>query len=123
MPEIDVSAALTDPDMLDRLTCTRTAQVLSGTGVVVTTQQQFLNFYGVVTSDRGFLLKREAAGSRVEGTITVVTKFRLQAQSPGFTADIVTWDGRQYTVVHTDPYNRYGTGFIQATCDLIPVTG
>ena len=124
MPELDVNDVLTDPEFWDRLVCIRTTQTVGINGVAQGSAQN-MNFYGVVTSDRGLMLNREAAGSRIEGSITVVTKFRLQDGSTvkGLAADIVAWDGRQYTVVHIDPYSRYGQGFVQATCDLLPITG
>lgn len=125
MPELDVSDVLTDPDFLDQLVCIRTTQGIGPNGVVFAASQQLLQFYGVVTSDRGLLLEREAAGSRIDGSIVVVTKFRLQDGSTiaSLAADIVQWNNQQWTVVHIDPYTRYGAGFVQALCDLIPVTG
>ena len=37
----------------------------------------------------------------------------------GLDADIVTWNGRRYTVVTVDDYSRYGAGFTCATCRLL----
>jgi galactose-6-phosphate isomerase len=121
-PLLDVSDVLTDPDFFDQLVCTRKAETVTGQGLSQITPT-VVNFYGVVTSDRGELLERLAAGERAVGSILVVTKTPLVDAGSGQTADVVTWNGRDYTVQKINPYSRYGVGFIEAYCDLLPLAG
>lgn len=126
MPLLDVSDVLTDPDLLDWLFVTRNVQTMVD-GYAVNTPSSW-KFYGVVTSAGGISLQRRAEGQRMEQRILVITRTRLvdgriKADGTANSADIVTWDDTTYTVVNVDPYKRYGRGFVQATCDLIPITG
>ena len=129
MPNLDVTEILTDPDFFDILQLERRTKTVSGGGmsVLAPTSPPLSNFYGVVTNDRGEVLHREDIGEHIEGAILVVTKFRLTSASVsgGVTteADLVHWDGRTYTVTTVEPYRRYGAGFVQARCTLLPLAG
>lgn len=123
MAQLDVTDILLDPDFMDlALICERLTQVITTDGLAVNTPVQ-TPFSAVVTSDKGDMLVRLAAGERVEGSITLHTPFRLIDGNAGQTADIVQWAGRRYTVSHVDDYSHFGRGFIAATCDLIPLSG
>jgi hypothetical protein len=122
MPLLDVSDVLLDPDFFDTLVCTRNVQTVGDDGMATNTSTD-TPFIGVVTSDSGDILTRMETGSRVKGSILVCTKFRLVESAPGIDADIVTWDGSRYTVTTVNNYSRYGAGFVEAYCDLIPVQG
>ena len=76
-----------------------------------------------MTNDRGDVLVREAEGSRVEASIVIHTRFKLIAGKAGKTADVVNWNGNQYTVVNVADYSTYGRGFVCANCELIPLSG
>ena len=77
-----------------------------------------------MTSDKGDVLHRNADGSRIVGSITIHTIFRLSDGSAGQDADEVVWQGRTYTVVNVNDYSHFGRGFVCATCDLkTPLTG
>ncbi|MCY1545302.1 hypothetical protein D9M68_812380 [compost metagenome] len=80
-------------------------------------------FAAVVTSDKGDILHRNADGSRIIGSITVHTPFRLSDGSAGQDADEIVWQGRTYTVVNVNDYSHFGRGFVCATCDLKPLSG
>lgn len=126
MPLLDVSDVLLDPDFLDQLTVQRNLQSVNSFGVAVNTPltAQPIPFWGVVTSDRGKRLDRGMDSERISQSIWVITKFRLSDGSgTGQTADIVTWNARQYVVTHIDDYSRYGQGFIQAICEALAVSG
>lgn len=126
MPLLDMSDVLTDPDFNDKLTCTRNVQTMvSGYAVNTPTTT---NFYGVVTSSDGSQLHRDAAAAHVSQTISIVTMFKLTDGNSTISgvvsaADIVTWNGKQYTVRHVDDYSRFGRGFTQAIAELIPLSG
>nr|WP_254209785.1 hypothetical protein [Burkholderia multivorans] len=82
-------------------------------------------FSAVVTSDKGDILHRNADGSRIIGSITLHTMFRLRDGGPDGRADAdeVVWDGATYTVVNVNDYSHFGRGFVCATCDLKPLSG
>ena len=123
MPNIDVTEVLSDPDFCTSgLVCTRAAQTVSAAGLGTLTPTT-IKFTGVVTSDKGAVLERLAAGERIEDSITIHSKFRLRSGSLGYTADVVTWNGAQYTVSTVNDYSTYGVGFVAATCDLLPLSG
>jgi len=66
---------------------------------------------------------RLAEGSRITGSITVHSQFNLIAGADGIDADIVTWNGRQYTVTNVGDWSRFGIGFTASNCELIPLSG
>lgn len=122
MALLDVTGVLLDPAFADRLVCERNKQVVGDDGIAVNTAQT-LKFSGVVTSDNGDILERIATGERIKGSITVHTRFILNDGSAGYTADVVQWRGRRYTVSSVNDYSHFGRGFIAASCDLIPLSG
>ena len=122
-PLLDVSELLTDPDFVTTgIICTRNAQTVGENGIAVNAQTT-TRFSGVVTNDKGDLLERMAAGERIKGNITIHTRFQLRDGGAGYSADIVTWNGSQYTVSMVLDWSTYGRGFIVATCDLLPLSG
>ncbi|SAL25768.1 hypothetical protein [Caballeronia telluris] len=123
MPLLDVTDVLNDPMFQDTsLTCTRQAQTIDANGMA-SNAQAVTRFAGVVTNDTGDQLMRRADGSRIEGSITIHTRFGLIDGKIGFDADLVTWQGRQYTVVNVRDWSTYGRGFVAAQCELIPLSG
>lgn len=122
MPLLDVSDALDDADFADQLTLTVRVVAVGDDGRGVTTETT-TNISGVVTSDRGRNRDLIAEGQRQVGSIMVHTRSRLTPGSEGREADLVAWNGRQYTVSSVDDYSRYGAGFICANCDLFPLSG
>lgn len=126
MPLMDVTDVIMDIDFLDELQLIRSVQTISQGGMAVNTSKT-TTIYGVVTSESGTSLKRESQGEHIEQTILVITPTRLidgrAINGVAYTADIIVWDGSQYTVKNVDPYQRYGRGFVQAKCDLVPLTG
>jgi len=123
MALLDVTDVLLDPDFMDTgLVCNRMTQTVDGHGraqnaVTSTT------FAAVVTSDSGDVLTRGSDGSRITGSITLHTPFRLRDGGDGADADEVVWDGRTYTVAKANDYSHFGRGFVAATCDLKPLSG
>lgn len=122
MALLDVTEVLFDPDFADTITCIREMQNVGGNGLASSTTTTS-NFTGVVTQEDGDVMQRMPDGEMVSGSITIHTVFRLSAGGPDQNADIVTWQGRQYTVKMISDYSNFGAGFIAASCDLIPVTG
>jgi len=123
MPQLDVSDVLLDPDFIDKsLICNRMAQTVGNDGIAVDTPTS-MPFSGVVTNDTGDILMREAQGERLEGSITIHSKFRLTDGTNSYSADQVVWLGATYTVTRVANWSTYGRGFVAATCDLVPLSG
>lgn len=118
MTFLDVTEVLLDPDLMDTgLVCNRMTQTVDDRGWAHNEATSF-PFAAVVTSDKGDILHRNADGSRIIGSITVHTMFRLSDGSASQDADEVVWQGRTYTVVNVNDYSHFGRGFVCATCDL-----
>ncbi|WP_175910635.1 hypothetical protein [Burkholderia metallica] len=123
MAFLDVTDVLLDPDFMDTgLICNRMTQTVDSHGRAQNTAAS-TPFAAVVTSDKGDILHRNADGSRIIGSITLHTMFRLTDGSAGRDADEVVWAGRTYTVVNVNDYSHFGRGFVCATCDLKPLSG
>ena len=124
MPFLDCSDVLLDPDFCDpTLICQRNPVSANNNGRGVFTGTQTLPFTGVVTSDKGELLARGMVGEHATGAISIITRFMLIDAGTGMTADIVQWNGKQYTVTKVNDYSTYGIGFIEAIAELIPLAG
>nr|WP_168736086.1 hypothetical protein [Burkholderia sp. Tr-862] len=104
------------------LVCNRMSQTVDERGRAQNSVAS-TSFAAVVTSDKGDILHRNADGSRIVGSITLHTMFRLMDGSAGSDADEVVWADRTYTVVNVNDYSHFGRGFVCATCDLKPLSG
>lgn len=125
MAFLDVTDVLLDPDFMSLgLICNRMTQVTDEKGRARNTPSS-TPFSAVVTSDKGDILHRNADGSRIIGSITLHTPFRLRDGGLDDTADAdeIVWQGATYTVVNVNDYSHFGRGFVCATCDLKPLTG
>jgi galactose-6-phosphate isomerase len=123
MPQLDVSELLVDPDFYeDQLFCLRQSQVVGSNGLATNTQVS-IPFGGVVTQVAGSDLNRNSVGEIITGSILICTRFRLLAGKSGYTADIIVRETRQYTVTQVLSYSKYGRGFMEATCELLPLAG
>jgi len=123
MPWLDVSSVILDPDFLDMtLTVTRNAQTVGADGIGVITPTT-TPFFGVVTSLSGSVLHRVAEGEHISDTITIHSQYRLIDGQAGYDADVVNWQGLQWTVTNVNDYSTYGRGFINATCTLKQLSG
>ena len=119
MPFLDVSSVLADPMFADAATVSRTVVTVdeqTGRSVEAATQTAISV---VVTSDKGRNLQRNPEAAISTGSILMHSTFRFTEGGEGLDADIVTWNGRRYTVVTVDDYSRYGAGFTCATCRLL----
>lgn len=123
MPTLDVSDVLLSPEFYDpNLWYRRNSQVVDDDGFPKNTPVR-RQFGGVVTVDRSLEAKRMQAGQVVAGAILIVTQTRLINGKTSFDADIVEYEGADYRVTFVDPYPRYGSGFVQAHCELQPFDG
>lgn len=123
MPLLDVSEVLLDPDFADSLVCTRQSQTVGEDGLA-TNASADTPFIGVVTAASGNNLVRTPEGAYTTGDICITTPFRLRTSATGDgVADVVTWNGTRYTVTQVNDYSRYGSGFVWAVADIIPLGG
>lgn len=123
MPFLDVLDAILDPDFMDlTLTVTRNAQTVGNDGIAVITPTT-TPFYGVVTSLSGSVLHRVAEGEHISDTITIHSQFKLIDGQSGYDADVVNWQGLQWTVTNVNDYSTFGRGFVSATCTLRQLSG
>lgn len=123
MPDLDVSDVLYDPEFADTtLVCIRRQQTVDAHGIAQESTQR-LPFTGVVTSNAGDKLNVNADGTRIVGSITITTPFRLRMSGANVGADHVQWNGREYIVDNLNDYSTYGHGFVIANCNIAPVTG
>lgn len=103
-------------------TVTRNAQTVGNDGIAVITPTT-TPFYGVVTSLSGSVLHRVAEGEHISDTITIHSQFKLIDGQSGYDADIVNWQGLQWTVTNVVDYSTFGRGFVSATCTLRQLSG
>jgi galactose-6-phosphate isomerase len=123
MPWLDVSDVLTDPFFLDTsLQVIRNANVTGNDGIAALSQTT-TPFSGVVTMVAGSVISRLADGERSNTTIKIHTKYNLIDGQVGYTADIVVWQGAQWTVKYINAYSRYGAGFVEAICEILTLQG
>lgn len=123
MPLLDVSSVLSDPQFVTRgLKCLRNAQTVGDDGIAVNKPTTF-TFSGVVTNNTGDKLVREPEGSRIEGDITIHSRFRLIAGKDGQDADKIVYKGDTYVVTTVNDWSDYGRGFVCAQADLLPLSG
>lgn len=122
MAWLDVTEVLTDPEIIDSLACERRTSSVNESGYTVI-NTTVLPFVGVVCNEAGDVLHRLAEGQRVEGSLSIVTKFQLLDGRAGLSADIVQWKSNRYTVTKVLDYEHFGSGFVEAIVELIPLAG
>lgn len=123
MPQLDVSELLTDIDFWEGgLICLRQNQTVGSDGIAVNAQIS-IPFGGVVTQVAGSDLRRGADGEMITGSILIVSRFKLLDGKIAVSSDIVVRQTRRYTVANVLNYSRFGRGFTEATCDLMPLAG
>ena len=118
MPLLDVSNILGDPDFVDTFTVTQYTQTISSGGMASNTANVIHSVGGVVYPNDNIDLIKMPDGEVLNGSITIVTRFRLTNGAGNRDADVVTWNGRTYQVKAVSDWSRYGAGFIEAVCQL-----
>lgn len=121
MARLDLSDAF-DADFMDCLMCKRQEQTVGSNGRA-TNEERLMPFDGVVTQGDGDLLERGPDGERVKGSITICTPFILRVGSDDCSADIVTYNGSDYTVMALADYSNFADGFSQAACVPLSLSG
>lgn len=123
MPRLDVTRVLASPYFADAsLLCTRNVQTVSTRGIA-SNEPTVIPFSGVVTNDTGDILRRFPEASLITGSMMVHSTLLLNDGSAGRDADLVTWQGRQYTVKAVADWSTYGKGFTMALCEPVGLDG
>lgn len=123
---MDMSDALSDPDMLDRFDVVRRPETVDPTtGKSATSTTTFEKVRGVVSTAHGNDLERLDDADRMGRNISIVTQFALRGPSKEgsqvFKPDLIIWRGTTYVVKTLDPYPQFGPGFVQAIAGSIGV--
>ncbi|HWI02390.1 MAG TPA: hypothetical protein VNT52_00930 [Acidimicrobiales bacterium] len=112
MSDLDITDVLTDPDFVVGLVRKRvTVTLVNGRSQRA---EASTPFEGVVVPDRGAALDRLPDVSRVSGSQWVFAPFDLSLGDEGRDADIVTYNGADYTVRGVLDYSRFSPGFVAA---------
>jgi hypothetical protein len=116
MAYLDVTEILTDPELADRFMVVRRTETVDDHGMSTLALQAYKNKIGVVTATTPNILERMTDMQVMPRSITIVTRFKLQAEVTGFQPDIVVWKGSNYLVKSIDLYPHFGRGFYQVEC-------
>lgn len=119
MPRLDVSRVLRNPLFADSAIVIRTAVSVDPDTARTVEAPTETPISVVVTSDKGQSLRRTPDAAVSDGSIIVHSIFRFTEGGGGIDADVIRWNGHDWTVVTTDDYSRYGAGFTVATCRLL----
>ena len=123
MPRMMVGRILNSPKFRTRVQVIRTTVTLDK-GRTVASASAPRTISAVVVQGSGDQLRRLAEGERIESTITVIAKERLDDGQAGRTADVVVWPintGNRYTVTISSDYSEMSRGFWQSICTLQPM--
>jgi galactose-6-phosphate isomerase len=118
-PRLDVTSVLKDSLFRDHFDVTRNVQTVGNDGNVIDTPTAFLRISGVVNAMNSAILVRNDVGEMLAGDIQIFTKFKLTDGTGTLDADIVTWDGQQYTIVNIDNWSRFGKGYVRAIAKVL----
>lgn len=123
MPMLDMSAALTDPFLVDSFSVVRRQETVNNSGISTVTPATTTPVYGIVYPSDENDLRRLPDSDIFAKAITVITKFALRGESEtegtSFKPDLVVWNGDNFLVRLVDDYSNYGSGYIQAVCTSI----
>ncbi len=121
---LDVTSVLANPAFADVIDVIRNVSVVDDHGYNTITPRTIKDVSAVVTQAGGDILRRQVAGEHIEGNISVYTRFHLtdgRDATRDLTADIVVYAGNKYTVANVKDYSRWGGGWVNATCELLPL--
>jgi len=121
MPLLDVSELLGDPMFADDITVIRSTRSVSTGGRTVDTPSSY-NTYGNVQPASEAQLQQLPDLERVGSYISVVTPFPLYCLTDTTAPDQVKWNHGTYRVAVVRDYTTYGSGFVEALCQLVTFT-
>lgn len=119
-PTIEFAELITDPDLAQWFTVTRSLQVVDQSGNTQVFAQQPLDVYGIVQPappETTALYLPE--GERTNTNINVWTTTPLQVGIDGTAADVIGYNGQRYRVCKITNWTHAGI-FYNAFCVQIP---
>ena len=124
---LDVTDVLWDTDFTTTFSVTRNTTAVGDDGETVTAPVTTSDIVGVVTPANSNDLRRMAEVERLGGAIAIHTTYRLtsggaQADGTTATADVVTWQNRQWSIFSVDDWTQFATGFVRATATMLDLT-
>ncbi|MDR3488809.1 MAG: hypothetical protein P4M05_28390 [Bradyrhizobium sp.] len=131
MPFLDVTDNLSDPDFATTFDVFRSATTAGDNGETQLSEPSDPTFPGVIgvvlPANSNDLRRMADAGlERMTGALTIFTTFNLLAggtlSGVKYTADIIVWKDRQYTVFTVDDWSQFGAGFVRATATMLSLT-
>lgn len=119
MPQLDVSDALGDPELIGRISVIRRSAKpgLDGFDVIVPTY--FRNIVATVCMADQNALEMGSDESHQNKALSIIARFPLRGVAPGMQPDIVLWRGNHYKVVAVDDYSEWGPGYVRAVAHSI----
>lgn len=122
MANLDISELFDDPDFASSFDVKRRQEVVGTNGRATTTDTLHEGITGSVWPSEPSNQQRTEDYETSFRVIEIATSFRLRAASTGFKADIVIWEGIEYTVKAVKNFTRYGSGFVHATAESVAST-
>ena len=117
---LDVTDVLDDPDFKVQLVRIRTVESINEHGRAVFEPVE-TPFWGVVTQmGASAVTHRDTDATFVSDSIAVTTTTELIGSNQTANADIVVYQGKQYTVMNVRDNSNWGAGFYRADCSAIP---
>lgn len=124
MATFDVDDVLDDPDFQDEFQVVRQDETVdTTTGRSIDTPESGEKVVGIVQPASGSTLQLMPDLARTAGVIEIWTRYNLQGETDTTAPDIVLWNGKHYTVSHTDPWTNWGDGYTHAVCVRREQTG
>jgi hypothetical protein len=122
MPQLNLSAALTNPLTIDKFSVLRRTESVDINGLNNPVETRIPLVYGVVTAGPEDRREQTDSAQLTAKSLSIVTRFRLRATAPGVVPDYVLWpidSNQRFVVVSVDDYSSYGPGWTQAICSSI----
>lgn len=123
MANIDVSELMDDPDFVDGVTVFRRSTAVGANGRQTITEIRTDNVNAIVQPASGNTVANLPEGSRIDGAMSVWTRFALRAIATGVQPDEIEWRGRRYVVATLNAFDNWGVGYTNATMTLKTVPG
>lgn len=114
MAGIDVNDVLVDMDLSTVFDVRRRHETVNDKGRTRIVDEMFPGQRGVITWEDG-AINRNPDGSIAQEHIKIVTPFSLRDTSMGFQADVIIWNGAEYTITSSKANRHFGRGFTRAT--------
>lgn len=122
MANLDISELFDDPDFASTFDVKRRQESVGTNGRAATTDVLHEGISGSVWPSEPSNQQRTEDYETSFRVIEIATSFRLRAASTGFKADVVIWEGVEYTVKGVKNFTKYGSGFVHATAESMNST-